>query len=103
MDGRTDQYSLACAAFELLTGEPPFRRGDSVSVMYAQLNEPPPLVQRRQPDLPADVDDVLGRALAKAAADRYDSCRAFAAALRRVLGGAATSPGGRRRLIPLPS
>ena len=91
VDGRTDQYSLACAAFELLTGEPPFRRGDSVSVMYAQLNEPPPLVRRRRPDLPADIDDVLGRALAKAAADRYDSCRAFAAALRRVLGAGGRS------------
>ena len=94
VDGRTDQYSLACAAFELLTGEPPFRRGDSVSVMYAQLNEPPPLVRRRRPDLSAAVDDVLGRALAKAAAGRYDSCRAFAAALRRALGvGASDQPG----------
>jgi serine/threonine protein kinase/DNA-binding beta-propeller fold protein YncE len=86
VDGRTDQYSLACTAFELLAGEPPFRRGDGVSVMYAQLNEPPPQVRRRRPELPAGVDEVLGRALAKAAADRYDSCRAFAAALRGVLG-----------------
>jgi serine/threonine protein kinase/DNA-binding beta-propeller fold protein YncE len=95
VDGRTDQYSLACAAFELLTGEPPFRRGDSVSVMYAQLNEPPPLVRGRRPDLPADVDAVLGRALAKVAADRYESCRAFAAALRRVLGVGASGRSGR--------
>jgi serine/threonine protein kinase/DNA-binding beta-propeller fold protein YncE len=95
VDGRTDQYSLACAAFELLTGEPPFRRADSVSVMYAQLNEPPPLVRGRRPDLPAAVDDVLGRALAKVAADRYDSCRAFAAALRRVLDVGASGRSGR--------
>ena len=98
VDGRTDQYSLACAAFELLTGEPPFRRGDSVSVMYAQLNEPPPLVRRRRPDLPAAVDDVLGRALAKVAADRYDSCRAFAAALRR--GAGRSAPAAGRRAAP---
>src|ERR1700729_1333304 len=80
VDGRTDQYSLACAAFELLCGEAPFRRSDSVSVMYAQLNEPPPLARARRPDLPAGIDEVMGRALAKNPADRYDSCREFAAA-----------------------
>jgi DNA-binding beta-propeller fold protein YncE len=86
VDGRTDQYGLACAAFELLTGAPPFRRRDSVSVMYAQLNEPPPPVGPRRPDLPAAVDAVIGRALAKSAADRYATCREFATALQRALG-----------------
>jgi DNA-binding beta-propeller fold protein YncE len=86
VDGRTDQYGLACAAFELLTGAPPFRRRDSVSVMYAQLNEPPPPVGPRRPDLPAEVDAVIGKALAKSAADRYATCREFATALRRALG-----------------
>jgi DNA-binding beta-propeller fold protein YncE len=86
VDGRTDQYGLACAAFELLAGEPPFRRRDSVSVMYAQLNDPPPPLRPRRPDLPADVDAVLVRALAKASADRYESCREFADALALALG-----------------
>jgi serine/threonine-protein kinase len=89
VDGRTDQYGLACAAFELLAGEPPFRRRDSVSVMYAQLNEAPPPLRPRRPDLPDAIDPVLARALAKSAADRFDSCREFAAALRLALG-----PGG---------
>jgi DNA-binding beta-propeller fold protein YncE len=92
VDGRTDQYGLACAAFELLTGAPPFRRRDSVSVMYAQLNEPPPPVAPLRPDLPAEVDAVIGRALAKSAADRYATCREFATALQRALGPGA---GGR--------
>lgn len=42
VDGRTDQYALACAAFELLTGAPPFRRDEEAALMYAQLSEPPP-------------------------------------------------------------
>jgi DNA-binding beta-propeller fold protein YncE len=88
VDGRTDQYGLACAAFELLSGQPPFRRRDSVSVMYAQLNEAPPPLGPRRPDLRAEVDTVLARALAKASADRYDSCRDFAAALALALGAA---------------
>jgi DNA-binding beta-propeller fold protein YncE len=102
VDGRTDQYGLACAAFELLTGAPPFRRRDGVSVMYAQLNEPPPPVGPRRPDLPAEVDAVLGKALAKSAADRYATCREFATALQRALGpgsgpgsGAGPGAGGR--------
>jgi DNA-binding beta-propeller fold protein YncE len=97
VDGRTDQYGLACAAFELLAGEPPFRRRDSVAVMYAQLNEPPPPLSVRRPDLPAEADAVIGRALAKSAADRYASCRDFAAALRRALG-----PGGSGQPSPVP-
>ncbi len=94
VDGRTDQYALACSAFELLAGEPPFRREDSVSVMYAQLNAPPPPLRPRRPDLPDAVDDVLASALAKAPADRYASCRDFAAALRLALGvsGAESGP-----------
>ena len=93
VDGRTDQYGLACAAFELLAGEPPFRRPDSVAVMYAHLNDAPPPLRRS--DLPDEADEVLARALAKAPADRYGSCREFAAALRQALG-----LGGSRKSAP---
>jgi serine/threonine protein kinase/DNA-binding beta-propeller fold protein YncE len=86
VDGRTDLYALACAAFELLCGEPPFHRADGVSVMYAQLSEPPPPLRLRRPDLPDRVDEVMAKALAKVPAERYASCRDFAAALRQALG-----------------
>jgi serine/threonine-protein kinase len=85
-DGRADQYGLACAAFELLTGAPPFRREEATAVMYAHLSEPPPSAASRRTDLPAVVDQVLARALAKAPADRYPSCQTFAEALLQALG-----------------
>ncbi len=85
LDGRSDLYSLACSAFEMLCGEPPFRREQSVSVMYAHLSEEPPALRLRRPDLPAAIDAVMVRALAKAPADRFATCREFAAAFRIAL------------------
>jgi serine/threonine-protein kinase len=86
VDGRADEYALACAAFEMLTGAPPFRREEAMAVMYAQLSEPPPLVTSFRPDLPPEANQVLARAMAKAPADRYASCREFADALRMAFG-----------------
>ena len=85
-DGRTDQYALACAAFELLTGAPPFHHEEVTAVMYAHLSEPPPPVTSRRAGLPPAVDQVVARALAKVPADRYVSCQEFADALLQALG-----------------
>jgi serine/threonine-protein kinase len=85
VDGRTDQYALACTAFEMLTGSPPFQRDDDLAIMWAQVSAPPPALSEQRPDLPPAVDGVLRRALAKSPADRYPSCLAFAAALRAAL------------------
>ncbi len=86
VDGRADAYSLACAAFEMLAGVPPFRREQSLAVMWAQLSAPPPPLTSMRPDLPPAVDQVMARGLAKAPEDRYPSCRAFAAALQDACG-----------------
>lgn len=86
VDGRTDQYGLACVAYELLTGSVPFRREEQLAVLYAHLQAPPPRATTARPDLPPGADAVLARGLAKAPADRYDSCADFADALRDVLG-----------------
>src|SRR5437016_3630505 len=86
VDGRTDQYALACAAFELLTGAPPFRRDDPMAAMYAQVSEPPPLLTSRQQGLPAAADHVFAKALAKAPRNRYMTCQQFADALQEALG-----------------
>ncbi len=86
VDGRADQYALACAAFELLTGRPPFRRDQGLAVAFAHLSAPPPPVASQRPGLPAAVDDVFARALAKAPSGRFPACGDFAEALRAALG-----------------
>ena len=86
VDGRTDEYALACAAFELLSGQPPFPREEGMAVLYAQLSAAPPSLVSRRPGLPPGVDEVLRRAMAKAPDDRYPSCGQFAAALGNALG-----------------
>ena len=84
--GRADEYALACSAFTMLTGHPPFVRDESVAVMWAQISAPPPALTSLRPDLPAAVDDVMAKALAKVPAERYGTCPEFAAALRRACG-----------------
>jgi serine/threonine-protein kinase len=86
VDGRADQYSLACAAFELLSGVVPFQGEHAMAVIHAQAFEQPPLLTTLRPGLPPTVDAVLAKALAKAPAERYATCWDFAEALRAALG-----------------
>jgi len=86
VDGRADQYSLACAAFELLSGAPPFPREHATAVICAHMSEKPPPLTSRRPGFPPAVDGVLARALAKAPGDRYTSCGEFANALSKTFG-----------------
>jgi serine/threonine protein kinase len=86
VDGRADQYSLACVAYTLLCGSVPYKRELPMAVLYAHLSAPPPRATAVRPDLPDAVDQVLARALAKAPDERFDSCGAFADALREALG-----------------
>ena len=86
VDGRADQYALACVAYQLLTGKVPFERDKPMAVLYAHVSEPPPSLVARRPDLPSAADQVLARAMAKAPENRYGCCRDFADALREALG-----------------
>lgn len=86
LDSRADQYALAATAFHLLTGVPPFRDDNPVTVISRHLTAAPPRLSERRPEL-AHLDEVLASGLAKEPAARFASCRAFAQAL----GGAAVS------------
>jgi serine/threonine protein kinase len=94
LDGRTDLYALACTAFELLCGTPPFGPEQGRTLMYAQLYAPPPAATASRADLPAAVDLVLATALNKNPADRYPSCGQFAEELRTALGLRPGEPAG---------
>jgi serine/threonine protein kinase len=85
VDGRADQYALACTAFEMLSAAPPFRRDHGMAVIYAHTSAAPPALTSVRPDLPAAIDAVLAKALAKAPTDRYATCRDFAESLRAAL------------------
>ena len=78
IDGRADQYSLACLLHECLTGRPPFPRGSEAAVLFAHLEEPPPA--------PPGLGGVMRRALDKDPANRYPTCTEFVADARAALG-----------------
>jgi eukaryotic-like serine/threonine-protein kinase len=106
VDGRADQYSLACAAFEFFCGKTPFPRDEVAAMIWAHMSEPPPALTSRCPGLPPAVDGVLTRALAKPPGDRYASCREFADSLREALGLAPYDSGSsatRQAGHPVPS
>ncbi len=81
VDALSDVYSLGVVLFELLTGEVPFKGENFVVVAMQHINEPPPNVRERRPDVPARVAAAVDRALAKDPRDRFPSMNAFGAEL----------------------
>src|SRR4051794_28562726 len=91
VDARADVYALGCVLYELLTGHAPFAaRDDKVAKMYAHLQEEPPRVRLRRPELPGEIDLVVGRALAKQPDDRFPSAGDLARAASAALEGQPT-------------
>jgi len=87
VDGRADQYALACTAFHLLTGAQPYVDSNPAVVISQHVNAPPPSIGARRPELAA-LDPVFARAMAKDPSGRFNSCGEFAAQL-----GGEMSPG----------
>jgi WD40 repeat protein len=80
IDGRADVYSLGCVLYECLVGQPPFRRDSDIAVVFAHLETESPAPSAQRPELPAALDAVIARALAKDSEQRYPTCREFARA-----------------------
>ncbi len=80
-DPRSDLYSLAAMVYELLTGQPPFTHPEPLVVVTRHLTAPPRPLRELVADVPAAVEEVVLRALAKSPDDRFPSVEAFAAAL----------------------
>ena len=80
IDGRADQYSLACTAFHMLTGAQPYVDSNPVVVISRHVNAPPPSIGAYRPELAA-LDAVFATAMAKGPSGRFGSCGEFAARL----------------------
>lgn len=86
VDGRSDQYALACVAYQCLTGRPPHQKDSDVALMFAHVREEPEPVSMLREDVPLVTDQVMARGLNKDPARRYASCAEFVLDLAAELG-----------------
>ncbi|NKY02043.1 protein kinase [Gordonia polyisoprenivorans] len=92
LDGRADQYSLACTAYQLLSGSTPFANTNAAALIRQHLTEIPPAITTRRRDLSPRVDQVLHRALEKDPNHRYRTCTEFATELTAALAAHPAAP-----------
>ena len=81
LDGRCDQYSLACVLYEMLAGDPPFAGTGARATMARHAIEAPAPIGTRRPNVPVAIERALARALAKEPGDRFPGMQEFADAL----------------------
>lgn len=101
VDARSDIYSLGALAYFLLTGQPPFAGRSGVKMLAAHLYEQPEPMFRRRPDVPADLEAVVLRCLAKKPEERFPDVESLDPALTASLIGSAAEcdmPSGRTHL-----
>ncbi len=89
VDARTDVYAMGIVLYRLLTGTLPFAGATAFAIAQAHLSEAPRPAEQALPDLPPWVPAILGRALAKLPADRFQSAAEFREALALAAAGPA--------------
>ncbi|WP_112266348.1 serine/threonine-protein kinase [Lentzea terrae] len=80
VDARADIYALACVLFSCVVGRPPFVAEGAEAQIWAHLKEVPPKASALNPAVPAALDDVIAKGMAKNPADRYATAGALARA-----------------------
>ncbi|MEV6562039.1 protein kinase [Nocardia sp. NPDC051756] len=85
-DARADVYSLGCVLYECLTAARPYGDTDPAQQMHAHLMTDPPRAASRNAAVPAALDAVIARAMAKQPGDRYSTAGDFAAAAHAAIG-----------------
>jgi serine/threonine-protein kinase len=96
VDHRTDLYALGALTYELLTGRPPYGESNTFVTQHLHVHAQPPRVSAHA-DLPASLDDVIIRALAKDPADRHASATELVEALAGASRSRPRTPTGDRR------
>ena len=91
LDARCDVYSLGCVAFEMLTGERPFAAPTAQAVLARKLGGERLSLRSVVREIPADVERVVLKAMARATQDRYASVKEFSADLQRAASGRLTT------------
>jgi serine/threonine-protein kinase len=88
----SDLYSVGVVLYEMLTGSVPFSGDTPIEIAMKHLNEPPHPPSAIAPGIPADLDRIVLRALAKNPADRYETAEEFDSDLARVEAGLPIAP-----------
>jgi serine/threonine protein kinase/Tfp pilus assembly protein PilF len=81
LDGKSDQYSLACVVYEMLTGERPFSGGTPQATMAKRFSELPKAVRQIRSTVPESVEKAITRAMSIEASGRYATAAQFGQAL----------------------
>jgi eukaryotic-like serine/threonine-protein kinase len=87
LDHRTDIFSLGVVLYEMATGERPFKGKSVIDTLHAIINHEPPPVVKLNSQTPPELADLLGKALAKEPAERYQHAGDFELDLRRLKKG----------------
>lgn len=88
LDGKSDQYSLACTVYEMICGTPPFTAASPQALIAKRFTEKPKPVSDLAPGTPVEVSEVVARALSLESTDRFTTLTEFATALSRASGAA---------------
>ena len=100
LDGRSDQFALAAVAARMLTGQTLYGQHSLPTLAYKIVNEAVPQMRARNASLPPAVDTVLGKALAKTAAERFATCGQFVQDLATALAMNVVEPPTRTVAMP---
>jgi len=87
VDGRSDVYALGVIIYEMLSGTQPYQATTPMAVVVKQITDPIPHILDSNPKLPAAIEAVIEKAMAKSPADRFGSAGELSAALSAVAGG----------------